>query len=48
MDTPIETLSFEDALKDLERMFAVRDLTPESSKRSVIADFQETRPLGIP
>ena len=35
-------------LKDLERMFAARDLTPDSSNRSAIADFQETRPLGIP
>ena len=35
-------------LKDLERMFAVRDVTLDSSDRSVIADFQETRPLGRP
>lgn len=35
-------------LKDLERLFAARDLTPDSSDRSVIADFQVTRPLGRP
>ena len=31
-------------LRDLERMFAAREMTPDSSNHSVIADFQKTRP----
>ena len=33
-------------LRDLERMFAARDMTPDSSNHTVIAEFQKTRPPG--